>query len=140
MKLQELVTAKYGRGIAECSTEELYVTLLEATKDKNLEMLNNVADLHNDVDLPLNFLNSNNMSAIKSIIIDNKIIYEQKIQRLNILIQKGIELNPEEKWKYIKEENNLLFATHCCSLIHKQNKQKLQQLTDRLKNLKILFF
>ena len=33
MKLQELVTTKYGKGIAECSTEELYIALLEATKE-----------------------------------------------------------------------------------------------------------
>ncbi|MBR5127490.1 MAG: glycogen/starch/alpha-glucan family phosphorylase, partial [Roseburia sp.] len=33
MKLQELVTTKYGRGIAECSTEELYIALLDATKE-----------------------------------------------------------------------------------------------------------
>mgnify|MGYP006361580365 CR=1 FL=1 len=32
MKLQELVTSKYGRQIAECSTEEIYVALLEATR------------------------------------------------------------------------------------------------------------
>ena len=41
MKLQELVTAKYGRGIAECSTEELYVTLLEATKELAEEKVSN---------------------------------------------------------------------------------------------------
>ncbi len=41
MKLQELVTIKYGRGIAECSTEELYVTLLEATKELAAEKASN---------------------------------------------------------------------------------------------------
>ncbi len=41
MKLQELVTTKYGRGIAECSTEELYVTLLEATKELAAEKASN---------------------------------------------------------------------------------------------------
>ena len=41
MKLQELVTTKYGRSIAECSTEELYVTLLEATKELAAEKVSN---------------------------------------------------------------------------------------------------
>ena len=41
MKLQELVTSKYGRGIADCSTEELYVALLEATKEMAAEKVSN---------------------------------------------------------------------------------------------------
>jgi len=41
MKLQELVTSKYGRQIAECSTEELYVALLEATKELAAEKVSN---------------------------------------------------------------------------------------------------
>ena len=32
MNLQEIVTKKYGKGIAQCSNEELYFALLEMTK------------------------------------------------------------------------------------------------------------
>ena len=32
MNLQEIVTKKYNKGIADCSNEELYFALLEMTK------------------------------------------------------------------------------------------------------------
>ena len=32
MNLQEIVTNKYGKGITQCSNEELYFALLEMTK------------------------------------------------------------------------------------------------------------
>ena len=41
MKLQELITTKYGKKIAECSTQELYVALLEATKEMAAEKVSN---------------------------------------------------------------------------------------------------
>ena len=41
MKLQELITTKYGKKIEECSTEELYIALLEATKELAAEKVSN---------------------------------------------------------------------------------------------------
>ena len=114
-----------------------FTVLMQAVITGNIEIINIIADLHNKVGVPLNFLNEkNNLSIIKSIITNNKIELKQKIERLNILIQKGIELNPKEEWKNNKEKNSLLFATHCCSLIHKQNIEKLNQLTNKLTELK----
>ena len=39
--LQELITIKYGKKVAECSTEELYVALLEMTKELAAEKVSN---------------------------------------------------------------------------------------------------
>ena len=41
MKLQKVLTDKYNRGIAECSNEEIYVALLEATKELAADKVSN---------------------------------------------------------------------------------------------------
>ena len=118
-----------------------FTVLMSAVKNGNPDTVNAVADLHNSVGLPLNFLNERGMSIIKSVIIDSETDGKTKIEHLNTLIQKDLELNPKETWKYAKEDNSLLFATYCCSLIHQQKKnqqkkKKLKQLIKRLNELK----
>ena len=41
MKLQKILTDKYNRGIQECSNEEIYVALLEATKELAADKVTN---------------------------------------------------------------------------------------------------
>ena len=41
MNLQKILTEKYGRGIAECSNAEIYVALLEATKELAADKVTN---------------------------------------------------------------------------------------------------
>ena len=113
-----------------------FTVLTSAVASNNLKIIEAVATLCISVGLPLNFLNKKYISVTKSIITNCKINLNQKINKLNILIQKGLELNPEESWKENKEENRLLFAVHCCSLIHKQNREKLTQLINKLTKLK----
>ena len=41
MKLQKVLMDKYNKGIAECSNEEIYVALLEATKELAADKVSN---------------------------------------------------------------------------------------------------